>query len=111
MSAGDFDRVRNLNFFLVGGRTSRPGACFFPAVDSEFERAPSSNAPEYFGKFFVILEFKPINETVSIAVRMNRVQQVLTIKLEELFWSKPAPECGIIFPQFLPRWQLPLFEQ
>jgi hypothetical protein len=88
--ASNFYRVRNRNFFLIGGGTSRPRASLFPAVDSEFERAPSRNAAEEFGKFFIILEFQPINQTVSIAVRMNGVQQLLTIELEQLFWREAA---------------------
>ncbi len=58
-----------------------PSTRFLLAIDSKFERTASGDAAEALWKFFVVFEFQPINQAVPIAMRMNSVQQLLSIQL------------------------------
>lgn len=95
--ARDLYRVVYGYLFLISGRSGHPRVGFFPTVDAEFERAAASNAAEEFRKLLVVLEFKPVNKAVSIAVRMNDIQQLLAIELTKLFWRKAASKRRVVF--------------
>src|SRR5690606_3617214 len=81
------DRLRIV--VLIG---DLPLVRFLAPEDAELQRTPAQDAAEPARELVVVLELQPIDQAVSIAVRMHLLQQRLAIEISQHVRAEAGPE-------------------